>query len=731
MRRLRLMLGVLLSVPAAADVLKAAKELPALPALGSPEIANEDRLDVPLTRVTTPPRLDGVLNDRSWQQAPVITRFMQIEPDEGTSPSEATTVQLLYDDTTLYVGIRAWDSHPEDITASQMQRDADLDNDDHVTVILDPFLNFRDGYLFRVNPLGAKEDALIFNGVEERFDWDGIWIAETHIDDRGWSAELAIPFATLSFNPSLTTWGFNMERRIARRNELIRWATPDRDKVVSSLQDAGRITDIAGLDQGLGLRVKPFAVLRARRNGDTDKTGLKLEPGFDLFYQFTPSITGALTVNTDFAETEVDERQVNLTRFPLFFPEKRDFFLQDAGLFSFGGILESPLPFFSRRIGLDPAGNPIDLIGGLKLTGRTEHYDFGFLSTRVDAFDAVDAKTLSVARLSSNVSDDSSVGLIATQGDPLSNEDNTLLGADYHYRSTNLGGRGKVLDAFAWGQYTHSSGATGGGEAFGLSVNYPNEGIIGNITVQQIDESYNPALGFVFETGIRETFGELGYLTRPPGFGDVIPQFDWLYRTNLDNQLKASTLNPEIFIENRAGDFIFPEILVEREQLFEPFEILPGIVIPPGDYRYERYLVSFGTSLDRPLDLQGLISTGPFFDGTRQDYELSLGWRPGSRFNARIDYEINDLELPAGRFTVHVARVGLNVNFSPRLIWNTIAQFDNVSEDLGLNSRLRWTLAPGRDLFLVLNHGIDTLADDGAAAEGTAIIAKLNWNFLF
>jgi hypothetical protein len=336
-----------------------------------------------------------------------------------------------------------------------------------------------------------------------------------------------------------------------------------------------------------------------------------------------------------------------------------------------------------------------------------------------------------VARLSSNVSDDSSVGLIATQGDPLSNEDNTLLGADYHYRSTNLGGRGKVLDAFAWGQYTHSSGATGGGEAFGLSVNYPNEGIIGNITAQQIDENYNPALGFVFETGIRETFGELGYLTRPPGFGDVIPQFDWLYRTNLDNQLKASTLNPEIFIENRAGDFIFPEILIEREQLFEPFEILPGIVIPPGDYRYERYLVSFGTSLDRPLDLQGLISTGPFFDGTRQDYELSLGWRPGSRFNARIDYEINDLELPAGRFTVRVARVGLNVNFSPRLIWNTIAQFDNVSEDLGLNSRLRWTLAPGRDLFLVLNHGIDTLADDGAAAEGTAIIAKLNWNFLF
>ena len=731
MRRLRLMLGVLLSVPAAADVLEAAKESPALPTLGSPEIANEDRLDVPLTRVTTPPRLDGVLNDRSWQQAPVITPFTQIEPDEGTPPSEATTVQLLYDDTTLYVGIRAWDSRPEDITASQMQRDADLDNDDHVTVILDPFLNFRDGYLFRVNPLGAKEDALIFDGVEERFDWDGIWIAETRIDDRGWSAELAIPIATLSFNPSLTTWGFNVERRIARRNELIRWATPDRDKPVSSLQDAGRITDIAGLDQGLGLRVKPFAVLRARRNGDTDKTGLKLEPGFDLFYQFTPSITGALTVNTDFAETEVDERQVNLTRFPLFFQEKRDFFLQDAGLFSFGGVLESPLPFFSRRIGLDPAGNPIDLIGGLKLTGRTEHYDFGFLSTRVDAFDAVGAKTLSVARLSSNVSDDSSVGLIATQGDPLSNEDNTLLGADYHYRSTNLGGRGKVLDAFAWGQYTHSSGVTGDGEAFGLSINYPNEGIIGNITVQQIDENYNPALGFVFETGIREACGELGYLTRPPGFGDVIPQFDWLYRTNLDNQLKASTLNPEIFIENRAGDFIFPEIFVEREQLFEPFEILPGIVIPPGDYRYERYLVSFGTSLDRPLDLQGLISMGSFFDGTRQDYELSLGWRPGSRFNARIDYEINDLELPAGRFTVRVARVGLNVNFSPRLIWNTIAQFDNVSEDLGLNSRLRWTLAPGRDLFLVLNHGINTLADDGAAAEGTAIIAKLNWNFLF
>jgi hypothetical protein len=524
-----------------------------------------------------------------------------------------------------------------------MQRDVDLLNDDHVTLVLDPYLDRRNGFLFRVNPLGAQQDALIFDGFSERFEWDGIWSVETRIDAQGWTAELAIPFATLSFTPGLDAWGLNVERRIPRRYERMRWHTPDRDKTVSSLQDAGRVASPRAIDQGLGLRVKPSATACMRRKRPGDTPTLKLEPSLDVFYHLTPGITAVLTLNTDFAETEVDTRRVNLTRFPLFFPEKREFFLQDAGLFSFAGIQESPLPFFSRRIGLDTTGNPIDLLGGLKLTGRTGGVNFGLLSTWVEATPTVSAKHLTVGRLSANILDGSSLGMIVTHGGPQRNRDNTLLGADFHYRNSNLRGAGKVIDLFAWGQRTRSSGAIGDGGAYGLLLDCPNTGITGNVTAYHIDTRYNPALGFVRQTGIREAFGEVGYWFRPPGFDAIIPQVDWRIRTTLDNKIEASTLNLETYFENTAGDYIFPEIFFERERLFEPFEIVPEVVIPPGDYHYKRYLLILGSSADRVLSFDGSLEFGTFLTGTRQDYRGSLVWRPSPRLNFGFGYEYNDI----------------------------------------------------------------------------------------
>jgi len=673
--------------------------------------------------------LDGRLNEADWQNAPAIDGLRQSQPVAGAPASEPTTVRLLHDERFLYIGVEARDSEASAIVARQMQRDIALFNDDHITIVLDPHGRGREGYLFRVNPLGARRDALIFEGQVEDFDWDGRWLAAPRTHDNGWTAEIAIPFTTLSVDPDVETWGFNIERRIARKNERARLAAAVREKPIASLADAAPLSGIRAESPGIGVRFEPYLVARQRFDHDGGGQRTELTPGFDAFYRITPAITGALTVNTDFAEVEVDQRRVNLTRFPLFFPEKREFFLQDAGLFSFAGLGESPRPFFSRRIGLDAAGNPIDIDFGGKLSGRHGPLAFGALATRVAAGPNTPETTLAVARGSYSLSPTLSAGVIGTFGDPRAERDAHTLGADVQYRNADWRGTGKALDFEAWVQDTATEERPGG-SAYGFAVDYPNTGFIANARFNHIDADYDPALGFVFQTGIRQAFGEIGYWARPEGFDSVIPQLDWNVRERLDEGLEYLLYNPEVFIETSAGDFVFPELWFERERLFEPFEIVPGLVIPPGDYRHNRVLLSAGTSRDRSLAIEAAVFAGEFFSGQRRDYSASLTWQPQRRFNLGLDYSINDIDLREGRFIVRVARAEANFNFSTRLTLNLIAQHDNVSERLGVNARLRWIFAGHHDLFLVLNHDSSTFDNRFRALE-TEAIAKLGLSFAF
>jgi hypothetical protein len=675
-------------------------------------------------RASNPPLIDGRLSELEWQAAPPVTGFLQVEPVTGAAPSIKSDVRLLYDANALYIGLRAFDSRPDRITARQLQRDADLGNDDHLTVVLGPFGNARDGYLFRVNPLGAQQDGLIYDGAELRTDWDGLWSAAGHIDQQGWTAELAIPFAALSYVPRLQSWRLNLERRIARLNERVRWQTPRREVDVTALQVAGELTGLTRLRQGFGLRLRPSLNVTAAHDGRLDAGA---EPSLDAFYQLTPAVTASLTLNTDFAETEVDERRVNLTRFPLFFPEKRDFFLQDAGLFEFGGIAESPLPFFSRRIGLDERGVPIDIDGGIKLTGRTEQFDFGVLSTRVAASEDTPATTLSVARAKMNLTRQTSLGVIATDGDPLRYADSRLLGFDARYRAEQFLGRSDIVDLGVWTQTTEAENA-GNGSAFGLFIDYPNPGWTGNASFEHIDRDFRPALGFVDETGIRQGGGELGYWNITDAGADIIPQFDWNLRTDTDGGFRASTLNPEVYLENAAGDYFFPELYVEREKLIDDFEILPGLVIPAGNYRYENVYFGFGSSFDRALAFEAFVSCCEFYDGARRDIGLDLFWRPSAHFGLALGAELNDLDLPGGSFLVQTLSLGLDWRPFRAFSLNNIVQYDNVSERIGLNSRLRYNFASGRDLFIVLNH--DAGGRASASGRGTQFIIKLAWTFM-
>ena len=353
-----------------------------------------------IIRTDTPPVIDGRLDDAVWATAPVIDDFVASQPNEGDEPVEYTQVYALYDRNSLYLAARAWTSTPDLVVARVLRHGELLFSDDTFGIILDPFNNQRSGYLFAVNPNEVREDAIFENTSSLQFDWDGIFYAAASQDGDGWTVEVETPFKTLSFDPENETWGINFVRRIPRRGEMLLWVARNRSIDPSV---TGKLIGIRDVDQGRGLDVVPSVSVRYKKDHQVSVTGTDFDPSVDLFYKITPSLNASLTANTDFSATEVDDRQVNLTRFNLFFPEKRDFFLRDADIFQFGRIAsnrrgraevtfkaaspasrESGRPFFSRRVGLNAAGLPVDLNYGGKLSARIGRWDVGALAIRQD-----------------------------------------------------------------------------------------------------------------------------------------------------------------------------------------------------------------------------------------------------------------------------------------------------------------------------------------------------------
>ena len=686
---------------------------------------------VSLVRTDIAPQIDGVLDEPVWEDAALIDDLTQVEPIEGAAPSQRTEVRILYDSDFIYFGIRCFDTEPNKIIAKQLQRDADLEPDDRILIVLDPYFDHRNGYFFVVNPLGVRRESLIENNSSVRDDWDGIWYAKSQIDDQGWTTEIAIPFKTISFNQATTQWGFNIQRTIRRTNEQIRWSAPVQNKSTMSVADAGVLEEIRDLDKGIGLDFKPY-VKSTLRTDDVRGDGLDLDAGFDVFYKLTPSMTLALTFNTDFAETEVDERRVNLTRFPLFFPEKRDFFLQDSGIFAFGGIRSNPLPFQSRRIGLDSAGQQVDLIGGVKLTGRTGPLNLGVLTVLADDTDDVDQNLLTVGRVSLNVLEESTVGLITTIGDPASNEDNTVVGGDFNFRNSHVFGD-KIVQGSAF--FLHSSSPDGDGDdqAWGARISYPNDRIRATIGFTEIGDRYDAALGFVPRRGIREYFGRFRYRWRPENswIRTIDVGFDPTVITDLNDRTESSEFELDLItIENHAGDEFEIEYQINREVLTRPFEISPGVVIPVGNHRFDRIDIGGSTSRSRALSFGASIQAGEFFDGDRLDTAASIEWRPSPNLLLGFSWEQNDINLPAGEFQVQVAQARVNFLFTPDIAWTNFIQWDNVSDSLGINSRLRWIIEPGNEIFFVVNQTFDTF-DDRFDGTSTEVTTKIGWTFRF
>ncbi|MBD5779909.1 carbohydrate binding family 9 domain-containing protein [Pelagicoccus sp. NFK12] len=624
-----------------------------------------------------------------------------------------TEVYMAFDDDKIYFGLVASDPEAESIVATQLKRDSDLNGDDFFALVLDPFLDLRNGYYFAFNALGARRDALIRGGATLNADWDGIWDVVTNRTAGGWVAEGFIPFSTLSFKSDVEAWGLNMERVIARSGERLRWNGTQRQFEVNNLANAGRLRGLAGLQRAAGFELRPSLSITYSEDSRSDTDFSNFKPSFDLFYKLTESTTAVVTVNTDFADAEVDDRVVNLTRFPVKFPEKRAFFLQDAGVFSYSLINNNPLPYYSRRMGLGRRGEIVDIVAGARISGREGPVNFGVLGVRTEAAGEIEAKDLAVARVLLNLSDEAGVGVIATSGDPLSNGNATLFGLDLNYTTGDLFGRpANLLDSSLYYQTTSSTGRDQDSEAYGWGFKFdsPTWGFVSYLDRVGID--YFPALGSVRQTGVSTLTGRLDYEFNPESLKSVVPTVTYVQRDNLvDHELELETYGFEVTAETQRGETLLLRVREEWERLPSAFSVGPGVKVLPGAFSGQRIESLVTTSKSRPFSGTLGFARIPYYGGYQTEYSSSFTWRPNPLFNVDSTFEYTDVALPYAQFPVRLVKAGATLQFSKELIWSALGQFDNISESIGFNTRLRWTYAPGSDVYLVFNQGIDASGD--------------------
>lgn len=711
------------------------------------------------------PVIDGVIDEAVWQQAAVITDLHQVLPFEYTEPSQATEIRIFYTEQAVYVAARMAEEQPEAITANVLkQNDGNMSGDDWFMVQLDTFMDRRSGYRFATNANGVRWDAIFKSPTEAQADWQGIWQGESARDDQGWTTEIRIPYQTLSFDPEKSNWGINFVRNIQRNSERIAWFSRDRQ---FNAGDTGIATGMTGMRQGLGLDVVPsLTLIRNRIYGSGAAAGVEenFEPSLDIFYKVTASLNASLTVNTDFSATEVDNRQVNLTRFSLFFPEKRDFFLRDSDIFEFGQIgtygfsnsdgsgnsalqgssQQNGRPFFSRQIGLSSRGEPVDISVGGKLSGRVGDFTLGSLliSQDEDVLNGVEASEIFVGRAVRNILSESQVGIIMTNGDSQSNLDSSLFGADIRYRNSRLPDN-KNFEANAWIQKSDTEGKQGDDMAYSLSLNSPNStGWQGAAVYSRVEQNFDPAVGFANRTGIQDLALNGGYIHRLAS-GSYLRSIYFgadAYRVNLlaNNELSSEELAVRIGLFNQANDKLFSKVSRKREVLISDFTIFRAsdgsrsVVIPAGEYEFYEWLVFPNFAAQRALSGSLNFQVGEYFNGDRLQLGFNSTWRPSRRYELGLSFSENSVKLPAGNFKVRLTSVNANVAFNSRWSWSNFLQYDNVSENMGFNSRLNWVPEAGQQAFLVFNYGAQDIDKDNNFTSTTSDLSiKFSYTFRY
>lgn len=658
--------------------------------------------------------LDGRLDEPFWSRAEPATDFIQQDPVNGAPATEQTEVRIVYTREALYMGVICYDSEPDRWIGYQRRRDEFLQSDDRFMWNIDTFLDGRTAYFFEMNPSGLMGDALRGPDINNH-QWDGIWTGRATIDERGWILEIEIPFQTLNFNPDSDAWGINFQRTVRRKNEESLWSGWLYNQGLNRMQHAGLLLGIRDVSQGRGLEFRPYGV--ATWDGATADAPRRTDGNFggDIFYSVTPQLRAVATINTDFAQTEVDERQVNLTRFSLFFPERRDFFLDGSPFFEFrsaadGGVAGRINPFFTRRIGLGADGTAQRVNFGTKLTGQIGQHDIGAMHVQTADDGPLVGEDFTALRVKRRLLSQSFVGGLYTRrserapGAPAAH----TAGVDFLFATSSfLGSQNFQVDGYYMD--APEPGHTGSDtSAYGVAVRYPNDLWDGEVVFREVGRHFAPALGFVTRTGYRLYSIELVHGPRP----DV----DWLRQVTIGGEFDllvdpdtGETLTRVVEVpfglNLQSQDRISLSVFHSFERIEQDFVLGDAHLAAGRTFEFTRMRAQLNTANRRMVAVAPSIEFGQFFSGHRIDaaLDLTLRLRPG--LIAYLSGGVNRVDLPEGTpFMTHLYRTTLETQFSPWIALVNNVQYDTQSEVLGWQSRFRWIVRPGNDLYVVYTH---------------------------
>ncbi len=680
-------------------------------------------------------QLDGVLDEAAWEQAIHISNFTQRELNIGEPATERTEVAIVYTAKTLYIGFWGYDSEPDRLVAREMKRDFDFDLEDNFEVIIDSYNDDRNGFLFVINPNGARADVqVINNGESENEFWNGVWNAKTTITNEGWFAEIEIPFSTLKFRTKVDEqiWGINFERNIRRKREQLLWQGWSRDSELELLNRAGTLIGLGNITSKHFVEIKPYAIGGGEFTPGQDER--ELNAGGDINYLITPTLRLNLTFNTDFAQVEADREQINLTRFPLFFEERREFFLEGQDFFDMG-MGRTIIPFYSRRIGLAEDRSTVPIIAGARVLGKVRNTTIGAMSMQTASRDSIPSTNYTILSWRQDVLDQSSIGILSANKYE-NGRFHTTTGAYGLYSTSKLFGDKNLNIGAAFTQNYNSDEFDESANAQRVYLSYPNDKIEFDMSWQRSATAFNPEVGFLRRDNFQEFYVELEWRPRPKNFLGWIRQFSFkgldmnyfIFDDTGELQSFSYELRPLGF-DTRSGEFFEFNLQRKAEGLREPFEIKEGIIIPEGEYWYNRMEIQAATFRGRTWSVATKISWGEFFSGNSTESEYELSWRASRFFKIGANYEKNWISLPEGSFNTDLIGSRIEYAVNPNLFGSLFSQWNNDNNEAIVNFRLHWIPIIGADFFFIVNQLYDT-SGKSWKVERTTVLGKLIWRFV-
>ncbi len=694
-----------------------------------------DRPSAQITSLEQAPEIDGeIINDPVWQQISPITQMIQVKPDNGQPASEPTEIHLAYTPTVLYVGVVCYDQKPGKLVVSDARRDASLEGTDSFLFILDTFHDGQNGFLFGTNSIGVEYDGQVDNEGQGNFNnnrqqggmiggfninWDASWEVKSQVGDYGWSAEFAIPLNTLRFNSGDDqTWGINFQRNIRKNNEIAYWAPLPLQFDLKRLSLAGTLKGLDLVSPG-NLKVIPYVLGNISKDfrADDPRTITDAEAGVDVKYSVTPSMTLDLTYNTDFAQVEVDNEQVNLDRFNLFFPEKRPFFLENAGQFSIGKPGEVDL-FFSRRIGISEAGSIVPIIGGARLSGKINDTYVGLLSMFTEELitedENIEKTNYSMVRINHQFAARSAIGVAFLNRKSLGGLDEGVFPTnefDYN-RTYALDGRwglGKKAQLSGFYARTSTPGISENEHSFNFKANYSWDGWILNAEYTEVAENFNPEMGFLFRRAFRKPEFLIFKTLRAKennkmNYLESRPHISYRGYWNFEGFQETGFLHVDNHWVWRNGFEVHTGINFTREGVVEPFQIFEDITVPSGTYDHAEAQIVFQTNPSKNVYINTRHILGGSFGGTRYINSGTLGIRLGDRFNSEYTLQQNNFDIPGGKFSATVFGARLSYTFTPRMFTQSLIQYNSVSDIWSANIRFGWIQQANTGLFVVFNQ---------------------------